>query len=240
MSQDIRPYIVVIDSGVGGLSLFRKLSIDYKEENILYYADTAHFPYGEKDIFYIQKRYKQILAELLASYPIKMIIVACHTASVAIASLTMRLPFPVFTMIQPTLSAIREALSKVDKMVLLSTRLTATSGIYITPSRPIDIIPCPELVLQIERAQKIDFSIPLDKYDGIILGCTHFHSIKHLLPPVLIIDPVEHVLHEVGKTVEKPEVGQAEGDRKILASSNTECFRQRAVQFMEPLSYLLS
>ena len=86
--------IGIFDSGVGGLSVLRALQAQLPHERFLYYADTAHCPYGERDVATIRARAEAISAELIAAGA-KLIVVACNTATIAaIAHLRARFELP--------------------------------------------------------------------------------------------------------------------------------------------------
>lgn len=77
----------VFDSGVGGLSVLRELEKAVPEARFVYYADTAHCPYGEKSAEYVLGRSREI-TEILILKGVRVIVIACNTAtSAAIATL---------------------------------------------------------------------------------------------------------------------------------------------------------
>ena len=87
--------IGVFDSGVGGLSVLRAIRQLLPHEQLLYVADSAHAPYGERHPEYIERR-SMIIAQFLRLQPVKAIVVACNTASViAIESLRKDLDIPI-------------------------------------------------------------------------------------------------------------------------------------------------
>lgn len=86
MNRDIVT-VGVFDSGVGGLSVLRELEKAVPEARFVYYADTAHCPYGEKDSAYVLER-SRVITEILIEKGARIIVVACNTAtSAAIAAL---------------------------------------------------------------------------------------------------------------------------------------------------------
>lgn len=86
--------IGVFDSGVGGLSVLRALQAQLPNEQFVYYADTAFCPYGGRDIAAIRARAEAVSAELIAA-GVKLIVVACNTATIAaIAHLRARFDLP--------------------------------------------------------------------------------------------------------------------------------------------------
>lgn len=85
--DDGRIVVGVFDSGVGGLSVLRELERAVPEARYVYYADTAHCPYGEKSAGYVLERSREI-TEILLDRGAQVIVIACNTAtSAAIAAL---------------------------------------------------------------------------------------------------------------------------------------------------------
>lgn len=85
MNQNVA--VGVFDSGVGGLSVLRELEKAVPEARFVYYADTAHCPYGEKSAEYVLGRSREI-TEILIRKGVRVIVIACNTAtSAAIATL---------------------------------------------------------------------------------------------------------------------------------------------------------
>src|SRR3989338_4896350 len=74
--------IGIFDSGIGGLTIAHALVKELAKENIIYFGDTAHLPYGDKSTASIQA-YSVKIAEMLLQQHCKLILIACHTASSA-------------------------------------------------------------------------------------------------------------------------------------------------------------
>ena len=75
--------IGVFDSGVGGLSVLRALRARLPQEHFIYFADSAHAPYGERGDAYVTARSLAVAAQLVEQYGIKALVVACNTATAA-------------------------------------------------------------------------------------------------------------------------------------------------------------
>ena len=75
--------IGVIDSGVGGLSVLKYLLTDMRQESFVYFADSSFCPYGQKGFEDIRQRLKKIVDFFIKTYNVKMIVVACNTATAA-------------------------------------------------------------------------------------------------------------------------------------------------------------
>lgn len=75
--------IGVFDSGVGGLSVLRALQAELPHEHFIYFADSNHAPYGERDDAFLQERSRTITMRLQRDFHIKALVVACNTATAA-------------------------------------------------------------------------------------------------------------------------------------------------------------
>lgn len=75
--------IGVFDSGIGGLSILKALLAALPAERFVYFADTAHNPYGEKSEAFVQERTLAVARELIEQHQIKALVVACNTATAA-------------------------------------------------------------------------------------------------------------------------------------------------------------
>lgn len=202
--------IGVFDSGVGGLSILKEVRLLLPQEDLLYYADSAYCPYGEKDPIFIKERTYKI-TDFLLSKGAKLIIVACNTASVsALEDLRDRYPEIDFVGVEP---AIKQGVlhSKNHKVGVLATGVTLSGERFYSLLKRyagetlIVTQPCHGLVERIE-AGEIDeggeterivreCTAPLveSRVDVIILGCTHYPFIRSLVekvagPEVKIID----------------------------------------------------
>ena len=214
--------IGVFDSGVGGLSVLRAIRQLLPHEQLLYVADSAHAPYGERHPEYIERR-SMIIAQFLRLQPVKAIVVACNTASVmAIESLRKDLDIPIVG-IEPAIKP-AAGLTRSGVVGVMATSRTVQSDnvkrlceLYARDTKII-LQPCAGLVEQIERA---DLDGPktlalLDEYlepmldagaDTIVLGCTHYPFVEHVIQQrvgesVSIIEPGSAVARQLRRRLE--------------------------------------
>lgn len=195
--------IGLFDSGLGGLTVLRELRKALPREQFVYLGDSARAPYGSKSATTIQ-RYSQQCAEFLLNHQIKLLIVACNTASsLALEELAAICPCPVIGTIEP---AVRTALSatRTGRIAVLGTRATIASGVYQTrlkqlqPHVEVFAQPCPLFVPLVEEGittgpivqQVIGLYLAELKaldVDTVILGCTHYplllDSLQQFLGP---------------------------------------------------------
>lgn len=196
---DPRP-IGVFDSGVGGLTVLKSLMALMPGESFIYLGDTARVPYGTKSADTV-RGYSMDLARILLSKNVKMIVIACNTASVhgakAIAEFVA--PIPVIEMVAPAAAAAAAA-TKNNSILLMATQSTVRSAAYpmalhtINPQLEISSIPTQILVALAEEGW-IDGEVAssvVGRYigayfttshrpDTVILGCTHFPLLKDVI-----------------------------------------------------------
>ncbi len=211
--------IGVFDSGVGGLTILRAARQALPCENLVYVADAAHVPYGQKSPEQIQDRALAIGGFLLGQAA-KVIVVACNTATAAaIDLLRERLSIPVVG-VEP---AIKPAVAATHSGVVgvLATPATLASERYLSLierfAGGIRIVaqPCAGLAEHIERGD-LDgerterllrgFVEPLlaEGADVIVLGCTHYPLVAHIVqriagPGVAVIENGTAVAREVAR-----------------------------------------
>ncbi|MCW8892251.1 MAG: glutamate racemase, partial [Deltaproteobacteria bacterium] len=120
--------IGIFDSGVGGLTVFKEIAALLPEENLIYLGDTARVPYGTKSVETVQ-RYAFEAAEFLVAQGVKILVVACNTASaVALPALRQRFKLPVIGVIEP---GARKAIYSQNRHIgVIGTEGTINSGRY--------------------------------------------------------------------------------------------------------------
>lgn len=199
--------IGVFDSGLGGLTVLREIRRLLPGEDLLYVADSAHAPYGDKPMAEIEARAFAITERLLA-HGAKAIVIACNTATGAAARLLRtRYPVPLVAM-EP---AVKPAVERTRTGVIgvLATRQTLASHNFsvllerVAHGTEVLLQPCPGLVERVEagdldgartRALLTQYLEPLLERgaDMLVLGCTHY---PHLTPVIQdIAGPAVQVL----------------------------------------------
>lgn len=229
--------IGVFDSGVGGLPIAQQLRKLLPHEDLLYVADTAFAPYGEKSEAEILER-SIVVVEFLLSQNVKAIVVACNTATmVAIKTLRERYDVP-FIGVEP---GVKPAAIHTQSGVIgvLATEKTLTSHAFDSLAKRVaghvqmEILPSPKLVHLVENLQ-LDFAqagVIVNEYvqpliakgaDTIILGCTHF---AHLAPVIRQVagDQVTVISTELAVAKEAQRRLQGEG----LINPNQEPGKER-------------
>jgi glutamate racemase len=192
--------IGIFDSGLGGLTVARAVAQALPAENLVYLGDTARVPYGTRSPKTVVK-YAIACAERLLSFDIKLLVVACNTASgVALDELQHRLDIPVIGVIQPGARAGVRA-TRTGRIGILATAGTVASGAYEQAiHRENDAIevfarPAPLLVPLAEEgwvtgdvprlaAQRYLRPLIEVDVDTIVLGCTHYPLLSEIIHEV--------------------------------------------------------
>ncbi len=244
MSQNKNAPIGVMDSGVGGISVLRELVKLLPGEDFLYYGDSAHAPYGTKEVSEVVEHTLNA-AEFLLKKGSKALVVACNTAtSVAIPVLRETYSQIPVIGIEPALKP--AVLSKEHPRVLvMATPMTLEQekfcnmmNFYSTEANIIKV-PCPGLVEFIEaglldgpelEAYLNDRFAPFDpkSADGIVLGCTHYPLIRSkiaaLFPNATVFDGGEGTARQTKRRLEECALlsDKTEGGKVIFYNSKND------------------
>lgn len=189
--------IGVFDSGIGGLTVASAIKKHLPDEQIIYFGDTAHLPYGDKAPYSI-KHYSVEIAKFLLEKECKIIVIACNTAS-SIAwkevSKAVGNKAILVNVIDPVVAYVNEHSKKNDHVGIIGTKGTIRTGVYrkklnhINPSLNVSSMATPLLAPMIEEGfinDKISRTV-LESYlndqklkdiNSIILACTHYPLIK--------------------------------------------------------------
>ena len=222
MSKQELP-IGVFDSGMGGLTVLRQLKKMLPDESFIYLGDTARLPYGTKSRHTVVQ-YARQMAKILISKGIKLMVIACNTATTAaLEELKLEYPsLPIIGVIEPgARSAVDASLKK--NILVLATETTVRSDIYrLTIDSQIDSnlhqtnitsIACGLFVALAEEGciyddvakavvKKYLSDFNFNNCDCILLGCTHFPVLKKVLQEyvgsnVVIVDSAIETAKEV-------------------------------------------
>ena len=187
--------IGIFDSGIGGLTVAHAISQHLPEEQIIYFGDTAHLPYGDKAPSSIIE-YSKRISNFLIENNCKVIVIACNTASSLAFNTVVELAgeIPVINVIDPVVNIVVKA-EHAHKVGVIGTRATINSGEYENRLKKLDSnisvfsMATPLLVPLIEEHIMDDtigqmiiskyLSQPqLNEIDSLILGCTHYPLVK--------------------------------------------------------------
>ncbi|MFH1459330.1 MAG: glutamate racemase [Candidatus Omnitrophota bacterium] len=231
--NNLRP-IGIFDSGMGGLTVVKEVMRTLPQEKIIYFGDTARVPYGPKSKETVVRFSIENILFLL-KHNVKMIIIACNTASsVALSIVQENFKVPVMGVITP---GVKKALSitKNNRIGVIGTKTTIKSKSYekqilkISKNTKIYSNACPLFVPLVEEgwlnrpitkiiAQEYLSPFKKKKIDTMILGCTHYPLLKPVIKDVL---GTGVVLVDSAKEV-------AQGAKQILVKENLLATKQKS------------
>ena len=234
--------IGIFDSGVGGLTVYRALHNRLRDEHFVYLGDTARVPYGTKSLATVE-RYAIENSQFLASRGIKILVVACNTASaLALPKIREKIGIDVVGVIGPGARKAVEITkqNKKPRIAVIATEATVNSDAYADSIRrasktaEIIQIACPLFVPLAEEnwtKEAETFSIA-EKYlqriiefqpDALVLGCTHYPILREVIQQtvgenVKLIDSGEACAEEVEKLLTEKNLenkNKISGERKL-------------------------
>ncbi len=246
----------VFDSGVGGLTVARQIAARLPAEEIVYFGDTARVPYGTKSPETVI-RYARACAQVLLDRGVKLIVVACNTASaVAVDVLRETLDVPVLGVIGPGAQAAVQR-SRTGRIGVIGTAGTVRSGAYVShiqslsPDAQVFCKACPLFVPLAEEGWT-EGDVPRSvarsyleelltlEIDTLVLGCTHYPLLSEVLsqvvgPSVTLVDSAVETSRVVVETLQAMDmlrVGDEAPQHRFLVSDAPEAFAQIGADFL--------
>ncbi len=252
-ASDSRP-IGVFDSGVGGLTVLKALQKALPGQDFIYLGDTARVPYGTKSAETV-KTYALSLTRFLLQQNVRMVVIACNTASAhateAVAALAGDIP--VIGMIAPGVEAALNA-TRNGHVLVMATQSTVHGGAYETalkarrPDLRVTNVPAQLLVALAEEGWTEGavaeetlrrYIGPMfsgaDRPDTIILGCTHFPLLRDMIaktvgPDVRLVDTGEAAASFVQTSYGS--AGSGTGTARFYLTDSVERFAAVAERFL--------
>ena len=246
----------VLDSGIGGFSVVRQVQRLLPQENLIYFGDGAHIPYGNhpRDKIVAMARY---MFQFMEQHQVKALLVACNTISCVVDRCEDAVSCPVFNAVQAGADAVarREELEKVG---VISTVFTHNSRCYpqrILAQSPKKLVVlscgCSDLARLVEHnlgdpagmaaveenlRQELDHMVRVDHIQSCVLGCTHYplveDSIRKLYPGLDLIDPAEEMARALKQSLSQRDLLRTEdpGTLDIYTTGDVAEYALRARQ----------
>lgn len=248
--------IGVFDSGLGGLTVLQAMADLLPQEHLIYLGDTARYPYGPRPADELQ-RYAFQIADLLLEHGVKMIVVACNSATAAaLEALRERYDVPIIGVVEPGVRAAVKV-SRSGRAAVIGTQITADSRIYertaetLRSGLELTVQACPGFVELVEageteggRAMRVVSGqlAALDDadVDTLILGCTHYpllaRTIKEVVGrDVVLVSSADETAFEVRSILERTgwsRDADTPGRRTFLTSGDPTTFRRLGERFL--------
>src|SRR3954462_5369753 len=254
--------IGVFDSGVGGLTVLHELLVALPHEDFVYLGDTARFPYGRRTPEELE-RFCLEIAEELVERRVKLLVVACNSATAAALPALQRrmmettLGIDVLGVVRP--GAVQAVgTTRTGRIGLLATPTTVRSGAYQRAIDAVDAhvsvvaVECPDLAGLNEEGFPVDERVlakvraycePLreGRVDTVILGCTHYPLVRPMLqrtlgPHVAMIPSGMAAARQVEHALASRSLDarrEGEGEYRFLCTGDAEAFRTVGTRFLQ-------
>lgn len=250
--------IGIFDSGIGGLTVANRIIRDFPQEDVIYFGDTAHLPYGDKSEELI-RYYSRGITEFLIGRECKLIVIACNTASSVayedlVSSYGSKAEF--VNVVDPAVSGIAAQVD-LHEIGIIGTQRTISSGIYsqrlrnVRPDIKVYPLATPLLAPMIEAGffnNRISRTIietylndeSLKPIEALILACTHYPLIKIQIDEfykgkVRVFDSTDFISKEVGTILDKLKLQNSSKAMKnqFYVSDLTESFEKTTRLFFK-------
>ena len=228
--------IGIFDSGVGGLTVYRALHERLPAERFVYLGDTARVPYGTKSLSTVE-RYAIENAKFLEAQRIKLLVVACNTASaLALPAIGNAVDIKVVGVIEPGARAAVEIAGR-KAIAVIATEATVQSGAYakainaIVPDARVIERACPLFVPLAEEgwansdvarsvAEQYLQDLRNANLGALVLGCTHYPILRDLISEVIgadvpLIDSGEATAQEVRSLLDSQQLRASQTTREL-------------------------
>lgn len=245
--------IGVMDSGVGGLTVLKKLVEELPNENYLYYGDTKNLPYGNKSPEQLLQYVREIL-NFFSKKNVKAVVFGCNTTSAVVYDIVKNeYPFQIYPIIQNACENIEP--TRYLKIGVFATQATVNSGAYskvlkkFNPQLEILELACPSWVNFVENdeinSEKCFENVKemmkeMQKFapEKIILGCTHYPYLLNVLgkfvPNEIFINPASAFVNYIKNDLQQNKIFNSQGRKQeFFVSSNPISFRKSGKKFFE-------
>ncbi len=250
--------IGIFDSGLGGLTVMRAIKDLLPDENIVYFGDTLHLPYGNKSEQTIL-RYSLENVQFLQNLGIKLLIIACHTVSTtAYQTIKKASSIPILEMVEPSIDLLKrycQEKKNSPQITILGTKRTIDSNVYQTrllsniPFANIKAISCPLFVPLVEEGYiqhpiaKTIIQEQLKEMNGVdfaLLACTHYPLLQSQIqetlgPSTILIDPAIACAQAAFDFLKKEDLlnpSGKKGEYAFYVSDHPEKFRLMGEEFL--------
>jgi glutamate racemase len=256
--MDDRP-IGMFDSGFGGLTVARAVIDMLPGEDLVYFGDTARYPYGPRPLDEVRDFALQVARLLVDRHDVKMVVVACNTAAAAaLELLRFECDVPVVGVIDPGVRALVRA-TRNGRVGVIGTVGTIGSGAYQRAVRatraPVELslAACPGFVEFVERgdtgseqvhvlAERLLAPLVDAGVDTLLLGCTHYPFLARTIGDVMgrgvvLVSSADETAFEVRSILDETGIGRrsaAKGAHRFVSSGDVAWFRALGSRLLGP------
>ena len=252
--------IGIFDSGFGGLTVARAVMDLLPAEDIVYFGDTARYPYGPKPLNEVREFAFEIVEYLINEHDVKLLVVACNTAAAAaLDELSAETSVPIIGVIAPGTQAAIDV-SRTGQIGVIGTVGTINSGAYTRAFstlsggeiRPMTLA-CPGFGEFVEKgeasgeqlevlAERLLAPIVSANVDTLLLGCTHYPYLARVIgqvvgSDVVLVSSADETAFEVSRQLTEMDLllkDEKEGKRVFISSGDVSWFAEVGERLFGP------
>lgn len=238
--------IVIYDSGIGGIAIYRLIKKNLPNADFVYFADNANFPYGGKSAEALKSIAHKNIGEILSKHETDLVVLACNTITcVAVDDLRRDYPSAVFVGTEPS---IKQAVQyTANNVLVVSTQNTSVNGRLKKrfPQSNIIWLALPNLAYMVENDSRdremYDYigecAKAVDRpFDCVVLGCTHYTLIKDLFGGVFagkkIFDGAQGVAQHVKNLKYKEYRNRGQGITSLVLTNPDPALYQKYINML--------
>ena len=252
--------IGIFDSGFGGLTVARAVMDLLPSEDVVYFGDTARYPYGPKPLDEVREFAFQIAQYLIDEHDVKLLVVACNTAAAAaLDELSTEVPVPIIGVIAPGAQAAIDV-SEIGQIAVIGTVGTINSGAYERAFSDLSngeiqplTLACPGFVEFVEKgessgeqlqvlAERLLAPIVSANVDTLLLGCTHYPYLARAIGQVVgsnvvLVSSADETAFEVSRQLNEIDLlakKEKEGKRVFISSGDVSWFAEVGQRLFGP------
>ncbi len=252
--------IGIFDSGFGGLTVARAVMDLLPSEDVVYFGDTARYPYGPKPLDEVREFAFQIAEYLIDEHDVKLLVVACNTAAAAaLDELSTEVPVPIIGVIAPGTQAAIDV-SEIGQIAVIGTVGTINSGAYERAFSDLSkgeiqplTLACPGFVEFVEKgessgeqlqvlAERLLAPIISSNVDTLLLGCTHYPYLARTIGQVVgsnvvLVSSADETAFEVSRQLNEIDLlakKEKEGKRVFISSGDVSWFAEVGQRLFGP------
>ncbi len=252
--------IGIFDSGFGGLTVARAVMDLLPSEDVVYFGDTARYPYGPKPLDEVREFAFQIAEYLIDEHDVKLLVVACNTAAAAaLDELSTEVPVPIIGVIAPGTQAAIDV-SEIGQIAVIGTVGTINSGAYERAFSDLSkgeiqplTLACPGFVEFVEKgessgeqlqvlAERLLAPIVSSNVDTLLLGCTHYPYLARTIGQVVgsnvvLVSSADETAFEVSRQLNEIDLlakKEKEGKRVFISSGDVSWFAEVGQRLFGP------
>ena len=250
----------MFDSGFGGLTVARALIDLLPAEDLVYVGDTGRYPYGPRPLDEVRQFAHQITATLVSDHGVKMVVVACNTASAAaLDDLRDHFDVPILGVITPGARAAVSA-TRTGRVGVIGTVGTISSGAYQREVAAFGVdgleltcAACPGFVEFVERgelaseqvhvlAERLLEPVCRRRVDTLLLGCTHYPFLARTIADVMgrdvvLVSSADETAFEASAVLARTGLGRTSsvrGTHRFISSGDVGAFRELGTRLLGP------